>query len=60
MLVYLSPIYILLELTTDEKWNKQKTAFSMAMCHYEYQMIPYGFANALALFQSFVNMVVIM
>ncbi|KAL0179864.1 hypothetical protein M9458_025306 [Cirrhinus mrigala] len=38
-----------------KEWDEWKTAFLTTRGHYEYQVMPYGLANAPAVFQSFIN-----
>ena len=44
--------YNLICIKPGDEW---KTAFSTTTGHYEYQVVPYGLANAPAVFQSFIN-----
>ncbi|KAL0185566.1 hypothetical protein M9458_017236, partial [Cirrhinus mrigala] len=44
--------YILIRIKEGDEW---KTAFITTRGHYEYQVMPYGLANAPAVFQSFIN-----
>uniref|UniRef100_W5NM24 ribonuclease H n=1 Tax=Lepisosteus oculatus TaxID=7918 RepID=W5NM24_LEPOC len=44
--------YNLIRIREGDEW---KTAFMTTHGHYEYQVMPFGFANALAVFQSFIN-----
>ncbi|KAL0172725.1 hypothetical protein M9458_033036, partial [Cirrhinus mrigala] len=44
--------YNLIRIKEGDEW---KTAFLTTRGHYEYQVMPYGLANAPAVFQSFIN-----
>ncbi len=44
--------YNLIRIREGDEW---KTAFLTTMGHYEYLVMPYGLANAPAVFQSFIN-----
>ncbi|KAL0170290.1 hypothetical protein M9458_034886, partial [Cirrhinus mrigala] len=44
--------YNLIRIKEGDEW---KTAFLTTRGHYEYQVMPYGLANAPAIFQSFIN-----
>ncbi len=44
--------YNLIRICEGDEW---KTAFLTTMGHYEYRVMPYGLANAPAVFQSFIN-----
>ncbi|KAL0165801.1 hypothetical protein M9458_037645 [Cirrhinus mrigala] len=44
--------YSLIRIKEGDEW---KTAFLTTRGHYEYQVMPYGLANAPAVFQSFIN-----
>ncbi|KAL0148123.1 hypothetical protein M9458_056593 [Cirrhinus mrigala] len=44
--------YILIRIKEGDEW---KTAFLTTRRHYEYQVMSYGLANSLAIFQSFIN-----
>ncbi|KAK3515182.1 hypothetical protein QTP70_009592 [Hemibagrus guttatus] len=48
----LSSAYNLIRLKEGDEW---KTAFLTTRGHYEYRVMPYGLANAPAVFQSFIN-----
>ncbi|XP_016370811.1 uncharacterized protein LOC107710542 [Sinocyclocheilus rhinocerous] len=48
----LRSVYNLIRIKEGDEW---KTAFLTTRGHYEYQVMPYGLANAPAIFQSFIN-----
>ncbi|XP_051727379.1 differentially expressed in FDCP 8 homolog isoform X1 [Ctenopharyngodon idella] len=48
----LKSAYNLIRIKEGDEW---KTAFLTTSGHYEYQVMPYGLANAPAVFQSFIN-----